>query len=59
MDHNNNLTSPLHRVNSALQHGTNISKSEIIKWLVFPDTVIIIVLHVSATPPAALSLNWC
>ena len=36
-----NLTSPL---NSALQRGTNISKSEIItRWSVFPGTVTYIV----------------
>ena len=34
------LTSPLHRVNSALQLGTNISISEIwAKWSVFSGTV--------------------
>ena len=34
------LTSPLHRVNSTLQRGTNISKSETTtKWYVFPGTV--------------------
>ena len=34
------LTSPLHGVNSTIQCGTNISKSEIItKWSVFPGTV--------------------
>ena len=34
------LTSPLNRVNSALQCGTDISKSETLaKWSVFLDTV--------------------
>ena len=34
------LTSPLYRVNSALQRGTNISASEIcVEWLVFSGMV--------------------
>ena len=42
------LTSPLRRVNSVLQRGTNISVCEICaKWLVFSGTVTY-VLHLSA-----------
>ena len=47
------LTSPLHRVNSALHRGTNISKSEIItKWSVFPGMVTYII------APVKVEYGW-